>query len=139
MLNYWTTFRATYWELQKGQVIDAIDSPPRRDTVEPNNYAAGECAVDFVYNLVKEFSFGGKGYIPYTTSSNLRNTTYQTIALLMSLYQEEYDPAMLAEYSGLSLNALLQKITTDQKLATVLTCCGKNPKRSSYPRQLMLQ
>ena len=34
----------------------------------------------------------------------------------MSLYQEEYDPAMLAEYSGLSLDALLQKITSDQKL-----------------------
>ena len=31
------------------------DTPPRRDSLTPNNYEAGELAVDFIYNLAKEF------------------------------------------------------------------------------------
>ena len=54
MLN-WSSIEANYWELHSTPDYDVpFDSPPRRDTVAPDFFGAGECAVELIYNLSKE-------------------------------------------------------------------------------------
>ena len=77
MLFFWQSFEQDYWEIQGIIPLDLQlkDSPPRRDTVEPNNYGAGECAVDFVYNLARELPFEN-GFPFIQSTSGLRDTYY---------------------------------------------------------------
>jgi hypothetical protein len=67
MLSYWSDFEPNYWELRGATGTPIPDTPPRRDTIAPRLYGAGECAVDFIFNLAKEVKYeGGLPFILYT-------------------------------------------------------------------------
>ena len=96
-----------YWELlptnQQAPTSTGFDSAPRRDGIRlgalpnnpalghpswgsPNNFLAGECAVDFVWNFARENTYDRLPYILY--SQNRRDSTYEAAALMALLWKD---------------------------------------------------
>ena len=109
MLFFWQSFEQDYWEIQGIIPLDMQlkDSPPRRDTVEPSNYGAGECAVDFVYNLARELPFEN-GFPFIQSTSGLRDTYYMNALFLFSIFKTS-----VAEFSQSEINKILQLNSID--------------------------
>ena len=127
MLDYWSNnHEPGYWELlasaPQATNEDAF-SGLRRDTVQsrrPMPYDSGECAVDFIYELAKEFVYPrNQAYLSYISNYVLRDSLYRPVALLYSLHRENVDASEKSvleqanELQGLSINEVLERITTD--------------------------
>jgi hypothetical protein len=124
MLDYWSNnHEPGYWELTTGLTAPQADSFAgfRRDTAQsrrPTPYEAGECAVDFIYELAKEFVYPrNQSYLSYTSNYVLRDSLYRPAALLYSLHRENVDISnksviqQARELQGLSINQVLASIT----------------------------
>ena len=127
MLDYWSNnHEPGYWELSSPSAAPTNEesfSGLRRDTVQsrrPTPYDAGECAVDFIYELAKEFVYPrNQAYLSYISNYVLRNSLYRPVALLYSLHRENVDASdksvlqQANELKGLSINQVLERITSD--------------------------
>jgi len=86
IVNFWSEFEPNYWEIRGATGNPNPDSPPRRDTVAPNFYQAGECAVDVVFNLASEIDYqGGLPYILYTED---RRSFYRIAAFYYLFFEK---------------------------------------------------
>ncbi len=119
MLYFWESFESDYWEIN-GIVplgVQPKDSPPRRDTVPPNNYSSGECAVDLVYNLARELPFEG-GFPFIQSTSNQRETFYLNALFLYSIFKTSvanFTTEEKAEILALQSRDALHKILSDYR------------------------
>jgi len=127
MLDYWSNnHEPGYWEtISSNSAASEAESYSgfRRDTIlsrRPTPFDAGECAVDFIYQLAKEYVFArNQGYLSYISNSTLRNSLYRTVALLYSLHRENVDTSDKSVFDqakaleGLSIDEILRNITTD--------------------------
>lgn len=125
MLDYWSNnHEPGYWETISSNTAAAEAesySGLRRDTSlsrRPTAFDAGECAVDFIYELAKEFSYPrNQAYLSYISNSTLRNTLYRSAALLYSLHKENVDTSeksvlqQAKQLQGLSQSEMLEIIT----------------------------
>jgi len=136
MLDYWSNNHETgYWELLASApqaTNEDTFSGSRRDTelsrrpdregpngeILPGAYYSGECAVDFIYELAKEFVYPrNQAYLSYISSFALRDSLYRPAALLYSLVREEINVAektileQAQELQGLSIDEVLRRIT----------------------------
>jgi len=110
MLNYWSSIEGNYWELDSNPDYDVpFDSPPRRDTIAPDFFGGGECAVELIYNLAKETETNGFSYITYT--ENYRETLFKQVAILISLWKKEafpLDETILSSFTQKSLREIIE-------------------------------
>ena len=110
MLNYWSSIEGNYWELDTNPDYDVpFDSPPRRDTIAPDFFGGGECAVELIYNLAKETETNGFSYITYT--ENYRETLFKQVAILISLWKKEafpLDETILSSFTQKSLREIIE-------------------------------
>ncbi len=117
ILNFWASTETNYWELSRNPDFDvALDSPPRRDTIPPNNYGAGECAVEFIYNFAKEEKFNGFPYIAYT--EDYRESLFKKIAVLISLWKKEafpIDENLIATIKGKPFSEVIDNALNDYR------------------------
>ena len=98
MLTRWSAFEPGYWELPTvtgTPPLTGFDSPPRRDSLTVNSFAAGECAVDLIYNLANETQMQGGGddtssFIVY--SENIRGSIYRKATLMSLLWRANAFP-----------------------------------------------
>jgi hypothetical protein len=119
MLYFWESFESDYWEINGIVPLGGQpkDSPPRRDTVPPNNYSSGECAVDLVYNLARELPFEG-GFPFIQSTSNQRETFYLNALFLYSIFKTSvanFTTEEKAEILALQSNDALHKILSDYR------------------------
>jgi len=115
LLNQWTQYQTNYWEDTRED--DGIRDLSRRDSVAPNNFNAGELAVDLVWQLAKEYNL--EGNLPFIfNSNNLRQTHYTPTLLLALILKEEWD-GMRSQteqsFIGKSTIEVLTKITKDPR------------------------
>jgi hypothetical protein len=127
MLTRWGSFEPDYWELPSFTGTPprgAFDSPPRRDALTANAFAAGECAVDLIYNLANETKMSGvtdgsANYIVY--SENIRETIYRTATLMSLLWRSKAFPlnnAQLIKFSELPFDQVIQIILEDHRYSS---------------------
>ncbi len=127
MLSRWSAFEPDYWELPSftGQPpLTGFDSPPRRDSLTTNAFAAGECAVDFIYNLANETRMqGGAGdtssYIIYTKS--IRDSIYRKATLMSLLWRANAFPLnnqFLREISALPFDQAIKLLLADNRYSS---------------------
>ena len=118
--NVWLldgVYQTDYWELAGSPRDTLNDPPPRRDSLppSPNNFLAGECAVDLIYNMAKEISYGaGQQYI--ALSPFYRESLYANAVLYMSLMADKESPftaSKIFALKGLSNGEALEKIIND--------------------------
>ena len=116
MLDVWAVFNPEYWELSPASTDPQGFSPPRLDSLTPNAYLAGECAVDFVLKLTEEVPIDNLSYILYTEP--LRKRTYKVATLIQLLWRENADPVQDADIrrlSALPINDAVQSILNDYR------------------------
>ena len=117
MVNRWGIFQLDYWELPGSSNDEQNDPPPRRDSLppSPNNFQAGECAVDLIFNMAKEIKYvAGQQYI--ALSPNYRENLYANAVLYMSLMGDKESPFSVSKIYGLrnlSNGKALEKILKD--------------------------
>ena len=117
MVARWGVYQTDYWELVGSPRDTLNDPPPRRDSLppSPNNFLAGECAVDLIYNMAKEISYGaGQQYI--ALSPFYRESLYANAVLYMSLMADKESPftaSKIFALKGLSNGEALEKIIND--------------------------
>jgi hypothetical protein len=126
MLDYWSNnHEPGYWELTSSNAPPAgnTSTGQRRDTalskrVPPFN--SGECAVDFIYELAKEFVYPrNMAYLSYISNRTLRSSLYRSAALLYTLHRENVDSSdqsvleQAQALNGLSISEVAERITED--------------------------
>ena len=133
MLYYWETFEPGYWEVQTNYrppdplpsplSLDLLqDSSPRRDGIRfstnpllghpfnqgLNDFGAGECAVDFVWNFARENTYDRLPFILY--SPNLRDSTYEAAALMALLWKDNIGIFRTNEINSLAEMSTAERI-----------------------------
>jgi hypothetical protein len=117
MVARWGVFQTDYWELVGSPRDTLNDPPPRRDSLapSPNNFVAGECAVDLIYNMAREIKYGaGQQYI--ALSPFYREDLYANAVIYMSLMADKESPftaSKIFALRGLSNGEALEKIIND--------------------------
>jgi Tol biopolymer transport system component len=127
MLQWWSTFEPTYWELANGVKTIVANGgsvqdgqKDRRDYrldtfVSP--YKSGEIAVDLIYNLALETEF--RAGVPYILStSSLRDSHFKIVALMHLLWQRNIGvitDVELAAYSKLPTIDAIKKLLADSR------------------------
>ena len=129
MLNHWKEFEPNYWEIrgQTGNMLN--DTPPRRDSLTPNNYEAGELAVDFIYNLAKEFSY--EGGLPYILYTQTQREMYRIAAYYILLFNEnlgQVDETEIMDFASLGEHNALVEILQDSRFTSQLNEIFKDSK-----------
>ena len=96
MLDYWSNnHEPGYWELTSSNSPPAgnTSTGQRRDTVLSQRvppFNSGECAVDFIYELAKEFVYPrNMAYLSYISNRTLRSSLYRSCRTALYLAPRE--------------------------------------------------
>ena len=109
ILNFWREIETDYWELESSPDFDVPkDSPPRRDSNTGNQYVSGECAVEFIYRLVKEEKNNGFPYISYT--EDYREKLFKKAAIITSLWKNKAFPLDVNLLTQLEKKSIMEVI-----------------------------
>ena len=113
LLDFWLRNEPNYWESTNDD--DGIVSLGRRDNIGPNNFNAGELAVELIWQLSTENALeGGLSYI--LGSENLRSSHYVPAVLSALILKESWNGMRIdkkKQLIGMTVEQALTTITKD--------------------------